>query len=531
MFRLIINALVIAISIGCALCANADEVTDAVAKIDGFIAEGWSERGVVPGDRCSDEVFVRRVYLDVAGRIPTIAERRSFMEDVQPGKRAVLIQQLCSSEDYALHFSDTFDSLLMGRGSADKYRQRNSSQWKAWLARVFRENRPWNSVVAEILLARPDSPDNRGVVWFLYERNDKHQDIAEAVAPAFFGIRIECAQCHDHMVATEIEQRHYWGLVAFFNRSKNTKTKNGPRVSESAIGGFSEFADLSGDSNPNLLTFFEAKTVEELRPPKDEKQEEKDDLYVAAALEGDPRVPKFSRREQFVKEIAANHPLIARAFVNRIWAMLIGRGIVHPFDEMDSTHPPSHPELLNFLAEDFHDSGYDIRRLVRIVLHSRAYQLSSRRQDGHDDPASFAWYLDRPLTAEQFVRSAQVALQTQFRNDHPLIEKVRARLKDVMPEENVTRIGDALFLTNNEALNAFISDSNGENHLPTLLLKTASNKDRINQAVEHIFGRRPTGDEVEAAEHYLAVAKDRQETRIHHLIWSLLTSAEFRFNH
>ncbi|MCA9086843.1 MAG: DUF1553 domain-containing protein, partial [Planctomycetaceae bacterium] len=421
-----------------------------------------------------------------------------------------------------------FDTLLMDRGNEQRYRDRSNNQWRAWLERVFRENRPWKDAVSEILLARPESNSDRGVVWFLYERKDDHQKIAESVARAFFGIRIDCAQCHDHMIASEIEQRHYWGLVAFFNRSQNVKTKNGPRVEESAIGGFSDFANLEGSSSPNLLTFFQSPTVDEQRPADGEKQVDADDLYMPPPREHEPRIPRFSRRQQLVDHIVADHPLLAPAFVNRVWAMLMGRGIVHPFDQMDSAHPPSHPELLADLASAFEDSGEDIRELVKAIVLSRPYQLTSVRPDGINDPSTFAWTLEKPLTAEQLSRSIQVAVQGSFRNDHPLTVKLRDALPDVMPEQSVTSIGDALFLTNNAAINDLIASSREPTHLVPTLLNITDVDQRADDLFTTVFGRLPTADErVRVAE----FCQQDAEHRLPQVLWALLCSAEFRFNH
>ncbi|MGB7346502.1 MAG: DUF1549 domain-containing protein, partial [Pirellulaceae bacterium] len=396
---------------------TASEPGESVAQINHFVQQRWDADSIVPAARCSDREFVRRVYLDLAGRVPSSQEVDTFLADARKTRREALVDLLLGSEDYVQHFSDLFDTLLMGRTHEGKYKQRVSSGWRSYLENVFRENRPWNEVAAEILLARPDDKEKRGAVWFLYERDNKYQEIAEAVSPAFFGIRIECAQCHDHMIADEIEQAHYWGLVAFFNRGKNTKENGRAQVAESAIGGFSEFANLEGDSTPNLLTFIGAPAVEEPRPAADAKEKDSDDLYIKASRTDAPRVPKFSRREQFVKNVLHDHPLLARAMVNRLWAIMMGRGIVHPFDEMDSVHPPSHPALLDWLAEEFASSDFDIRSVVRSLALSDAYQLSSRRPDGVNDPATFAWFLERPLTGEQLARSIQLVARGSFRND------------------------------------------------------------------------------------------------------------------
>ena len=504
-----------------------------VKHIDNFVQQAWNGTSIQPADPCSDEVFVRRIHLDLVGRIPTVPERQSFLDDGRPDKRQHLVNLLLESEDHVQHFADMFDTLLMGRGNGRRYTERSKHQWRSWLERAVRDNRPWNDVAADILRARPNSPDDRGAVWFLYERKDDYQKIAEDVAPAFFGIRIDCAQCHDHMVATEIEQQHYWGLVAFFNRGKNVDTDNGPRVSESAIGGFSEFANLEGSSSPNTLTFFGSSTIQETRPGTDEKQEDADDLYEAAGLDGDPRVPKFSRREQFVDKIVASHPLIARAFVNRMWAMLLGRGLVHPFDQMDSVHPPSHPELLDWLAQDFRDSHYDIRRLTRMLVLSRPYQLSSLRPDGVADPATFAWALERPLTAEQLARSMQQTLRGSFSNDDPLVAAVREKMPAVMPEQVLTTISEALFLTNNPVVNQFIADSQKTGRLIPKLAAMSTDDERVAVVFATVFGRDASVEERETFLSFLAASKDEQglKQRLEQVLWAMLTSAEFRLNH
>ncbi len=506
------------------------------AEIDRQLRLRWQSDGITPAAVSSDEAFVRRVYLDLAGRIPTLGERQAFIDDHREQKRGELIDRLLGGEDHVQHLSDTFDTLLMGRGNRQRYRQRSEHQWRDWLEQAFRANRPWNQMTAEILLARPQSEAERGVVWYLYERDDDHQAIAESVARSFFGIRIDCAQCHDHMIADEIEQGHYWGLVAFFNRGKNEQTPLGPRVAESAVGGFSEFADLTGSSSPNRLTFYGAETIDEPRPDPDAEPEDRDDLYFAGPGDGEPRVPKFSRRERFVSQIVADHPLIARSFVNRVWAMLMGRGIVHPFDQMDSAHQPSHPELLDTLADDFCANGYDVRRLIRGIANSQAYQLGSQRPPGADDPASFAWYLPRPLTAEQFTRSLQVGFRDRVENGHPLVAQVREKIPAVMPETVMTGVAETLFLTNNPALNRYLEESQGETDLLTRLREQRSIDATIETLCLTLLGREPSADETAALAEFLAAepaesADSIAGERLRHAAWALVTSAEFRFNH
>ncbi len=504
---------------------------DIPARINHFLTLRWNEQEVTTADRADDATLVRRLYLDLAGRIPTIEERDRFLEDTESDKYAQLVDELLASEDYAVHFADTFDTLLMGRGSNKDYEQRQTHGWLAYLQRVFRDNRPWNEVAREILLARPSGEVDQGSVWFLYERQNKHQAIAEAIGPAFFGTRIECAQCHDHPLCAEIEQQHYWGLVAFYRRGSNVNTKNGPRIAESAIGGFEQYADISGESYPNVLSMLDSEAVEEPRPADGEKQEDSDEFYEPSPVEGDPRVPKFSRRQKFVDEILVNQPRVPKAFVNRVWAMLMGRGIVHPFDEMNSMHDPSHPELLEWLSDDFVQHGYDIKRLVRGIALSDAYQLQSQRPEDAKDPADFAWYLERPLTAEQYIRSLQLVLRDNIEGTAKILSPLREQFSEVLPKDNTTPMKNALFLSNNQAFDSFFRASHSAEHLVPRLSTMETDEARIQALFNTAFGRSPSEDEQQATLAYLQQRPEAIESALDDLVWAIVTSAEFRFNH
>jgi hypothetical protein len=210
----------------------------------------------------------------------------------------------------------------MGRIKRENHEERRvKNGWWSFLEFSFRENRPWNETVREFLVARPAREELKGAYWFLFERRDQHQAIAEAVSPVVYGTRIDCAQCHDHALAREIKQAHYWGLVAAFNRSKNVRDEG---VSESAIGGYVNFTNLRKESQPAMVTLLTGKTIPETWPEGDKKEEDSDDNYLDPKAK--VRVPKFSRREAFADAATHDNPLLARAFVNRMWSVFMGRG-------------------------------------------------------------------------------------------------------------------------------------------------------------------------------------------------------------
>lgn len=512
------------------------------AAIDRLLEEGWAVADVQAADAISDEVFLRRVFLDLAGRIPSTAEREDFLSDSREDRRLLLIDRLLASDDYAKRMADLFDVLLMGRGSGRTMRERHEHGWRQWLQTQFHDNRPWNQMAEAMLLARPATAADNAATWFLYERNNDHQQIAEAVAPAFFGFRIECAQCHDSMTAAEVEQAHYWGLVAFFNRGKNEMTNQGPRIVESAVGGFSEFADIEGTSSPNLLKFLDVDVVDEARPAADEEQQESDELYQAAFRDGEPRQPVFSRRERFVEDVLRDHPRVAQAMANRLWAVLMGRGLVHPYDEMDSAHTIEHPEILQLLTDDFRQHGYDIRRTLRAIASSQAYQRSSRKPAGVDDPATFAWYLERPLTAEQFTSSLRVALYGAGEMPRELTSAVRQTMPDVLPDESVTTIAEPLFLSNGPDLQALLQEVSEGDHPLAAMAALPSTHEAATALFLATLCRMPTAEEVEAVATFLSQSPQSAEIssndappvakqRLVHAAWAIVTSAEFRFNH
>lgn len=513
--------------------ATSGEVTTAIN--DG-VEHHWKEGKVTPAPLCDDRAFARRLYLDLAGRIPTPAETDAFASDMSTEKRTALVDRLLASPEYARHMRDVFDVVFMGRSGGPGRRRRGGegqsfrSEWLTYLERSFAEDHPWDQTVSEMLLARPKTPAERGAVWFLYARQEKYQEIAEAVSPAVFGVQIQCAQCHNHPISHEIKQAHYWGLVAFFNRGKNKNTKDGPRIAEAATGGFSNFANLSGESSPALLSFLGAKDVPETRPADGVKEQDTPDLYLPAAPGSEePPVPKFSRREQFVTQVVQKNPLVARAAVNRFWALLMGRGIVHPVDKMDAKHPPSHPELLDWLAADFERSGYDVKRLVRAIVLSRPYQLDSRPA-GASQPEQFAYGLEKPLTGEMLYRSLLVAATGKPDGENAgLKEELVEAFLDVFPEESISTLKQTLLLTNNPLIQGLAKPQPGST--VERLNAIADPAARVREAYRVAYAREPDPEELQASLAYLKARPDRQPQATSQLWWALLASAEFRFNH
>lgn len=507
--------------------------------IDVLLQEHWIGAGVQPTELADDATFLRRLYLDLLGRIPTREEARTFLEDTDSRKRELEIDRHLGSAESARHLAEIFTVVLLGRADAGQKQARREQGWFEFLERAFRENRPWNQVVRDLVIARPESAEQRGAVRFLGERKGDAQKMAEAVAPSILGLQIQCAQCHDHPIAPEIEQRHYWGLVAFLNRSQVVQTRKGPRLAESATGGFINFKTLSGDEKPAELVFFGAPVIDEPRPAEGEKEVDSPEKYLVPPAEKgatpeSEAVPRFSRRQKLFEEVIQEHPQLARAMVNRLWALIYGRGLVHPVDKMDSAHPASQPRLLDHLARSFRESGYDVGRLLRGMLRSRAYQLAAHRgpRSARTRPEHFARALEKPLPAEAYLRSLLIALEQ--REPEKIGSVTRAHLENVFQqkfpelfaEQFSPTLKQALFLSNNPLVGALLEPREG--NLTWSLERETDPRRRVTRAFRDCLGRDPDAGELE---HCVAFLEQGSGARIEHFLWALLSGPEFRLNH
>jgi len=229
--------------------------------------------------------------------------------------------------------------VFMERGAFETPRERRrrggspqmDDRWRDYLEWSFRENRPWNTMAREVLLARPATNETRGSMQFLYARKDNAQQMAEAVGSALLGLQTKCAQCHDHPLAPEVHQSHYWGMVAAFNRSKAVDTSAGAGVAESAMGGFIKFTNLKGGSSDALLRFLDDQTSVEVRPKDGEKENDSADKYVNGVALGEGKnlkeipIPKISRREEFATWVRERPESMPGRLAPKINSFLVGK--------------------------------------------------------------------------------------------------------------------------------------------------------------------------------------------------------------
>jgi hypothetical protein len=508
-------------------------------RIDQHIAKGIKE-GAAP--RSSDAEFLRRVSLNLTGMIPTSDEARAFLADKTPDKRVKLVDKLLAGDGYARHMTNLFDVLLMDR-RADKHVKR--PEWRDFLQTSFARNTPYDQFVREILSADGSDAKKRAPAKFYLDRDGEPNVLTKDITRLFLGMNLHCAQCHDHPIVDAYKQDHYYGVLAFLNRSyifadKNTKVAVYAEKAEGDVTFQSVFvAKVTKSTGPRLP---EGK---ELSEPKFEKGQE----YVKPVGKGERGIPKFSRRAQLAEQITSKeNPRFARAAVNRLWFFMMGRGIIDPVEYDHPANPPSHPELLQMLSDEFVASKYDVKALIRAIVLSETYQRSSELPKDKDiDPKTFAVASLKALTPEQFAWSLMqgAGLIAAERKTKATETAIHTKLSAQMtPFINLfgSQPGDAAFNQDFEAtLDQTLFLTNGNILRDWLTARPGSLIDRLNGQKDtgllaeelylSVLTRLPTDEERKEVADYLARRNADRLTSLQDLAWALLTSAEFRFNH
>ena len=357
-----------------------------------MIQKAWEEAGVKPSRPATDEEFLRRAYLDVLGRIPNIQEAQAFLGSKEKGKREKLVEYLLNHPDYARNFGTQWTVLLLGRKRQERQVDRDSLA--SWMRRQFIDNRPWNEVVYDLITAKGNNKENGAVNYALAHLEFGAVPLTSITARVFIGQQIQCTQCHDHP-SNDWKQADFWGINAFFKGIRKEEV-----MKEDATGAevydHTELSDAPSDAHSQ---YDRRNGMVGIAFPK-----YLDGRKISQGSDVD-------RRAELGKFIADPKNVdLAKAFVNRMWGHFMGRGIVQPVDDFGPHNPPSHPELLDELAEDFQKSGYDVKALVRWIVNSQTYQLSSVMTKANEkDETLFSHMALKPMTPEQLFDSLLTA--------------------------------------------------------------------------------------------------------------------------
>jgi hypothetical protein len=372
------------------------DVAALAARIDEHIAAGYAASKATPAALTDDAAFLRRVYLDLAGRIPRSSEVQAFLADPSPAKRREWVDRLLDGPNYVAHFSRVWRSLLVPQ--TNNQAQAFGQQMEAWVRKRVKENTPYDEMVRELLtanlpfngarraVAQPLQPGqfDQGALAFYQANEFKPENVAAAASRLFLGVKLECAQCHDHPF-DPWTRKQFWEFAAFFAGVQPQRPQPG-RPAPAQID-----PDARELSIPNTDKKVKAKFLDGVEP--------------------EWREGRSTRATLADWMTSAENPYFARAAVNRMWAHFFGIGIVEPVDGFGSEeHPPSHPELLDDLTAAFVASKFDPKFLIRAITASRTYQLGSAVTDkSQEDSRLFARMAIKGLTPEQLFDSLVVA--------------------------------------------------------------------------------------------------------------------------
>jgi len=511
-------------------------------RIDQHIQKGIKDGAAKQSD---DAEFVRRIYLNLNGIIPSAEEARAFLADQSPDKRVKLVDRLLANDNYARHMTNLFDVLLMDR-RPDKHVKR--PDWHEFLRSSFAANKPYDAFVREILSADGIDPKTRPAAKFYLDRDGEPNQLTKDISRLFLGMNLHCAQCHDHPIVEAYKQDHYFGLMAFLNRSylftdKASKTSVYAEKAEGDVTFQSVFVPkVTKNTGPRLPD------GKEIAEPKFDKGQE----YVKPVGKGERGTPKYSRRAQLAEQITSkDNARFARATVNRLWYFMMGRGIIDPVELDHPANEPSHPELLAMLSDEFVASKYDVKAMLRAIVLSDTYQRSSELPNGKEvDPKAFAAASLKAMTPEQFAWSllqatgmldAERKAQGAKVNEKAIYTKLTGQATPIVNLFG-TQPGDPAFNQDFEAtLDQTLFLSNGATLRDWLAARPGSLIDRANQhkdaakvADELYLGvltRLPTADERNEVANYLSRREAARLSALQDLAWALLASTEFRFNH
>ncbi len=508
---------------------------DVIDTINNRIQMGWKDWQVQPSPEADDYEWVRRVYLDLAGRIPTEAELNAYLNSSSEQRDQELVDRLIDSPAFALQWSTTWTRLLVGRAPNDRV---DRLALQKYLHTVADENRAWSNVVQEMIAAEGNPHENGAANFLVAHLNNQAVPATAFVAKTLMGYQIQCAQCHHHPFYA-LSQKEFWELNSFFKQAVVTQVDQPQEAAPSYL--LQDFPTAGP-------TYYETRFgVMHAAFPKYNGEEVIDNEQT-------------SRREQLAGLLTAGEdPLIAQAFVNRTWSMLFGYGFTQPVDDLGPHNPPTHPELFSTLSRSFVACDYDIKRLYRWICLSEPYRLSSQMIAGNreDNPSqgtlpAFSRMYFKSLSPEQLYDSLRsVAGELDLRNqdwsqyvkqrDQWVSQFVNSYENDENDEEDHFdgTISQALVLMNGDLVDETIqSDKN--DLLNDLLNESISDQKKFERICLTVLSRKPRPQEAALFRQIQASLRDvkspaiRQEllaNRLSDLLWAYLNSSEFIINH
>ena len=483
----------------------------------------FQKLGVLPSELCSDSEFLRRSFIDVLGVLPEPSEVRRFLVDESLDKREKLIDRLLDDSRYADTWANRWGDLF--RPNIARVGLKSAYTIDSWIRQSFTENKPYDRMVREILLAKGSTHKVGPAV--IYRTRREPATLTTLFSQVFLGVRLECARCHHHP-NEKWSQTDFYQFAAFFAEMKRKGTGISPPIS----AGTEYFYHAPGG---------------EVRHPVSNA------LMKATPLGGEPATTETG---QDPRDALANwmltpeNPYFTRAMANRVWGHFFGRGIVHPVDDFRASNPPTNPELLDALADDFAGHEFDLKHLMRRIMQSRLYQLSSVPNETNiQDTLFFSRFYRRRLGAENLEDIvAQVtgvtSTYSNLRSDARKVELWTTKMESPLLEsfglpnasencpcerDNRTSMVQALHLMNSDKLQTQLADKAGR--AAALVQADRSAGEIVDEVYLAIYSRWPSVEERAIAVVAIESAQAMRQSAIEDLMWALINSAEFVFNH
>lgn len=489
--------------------------------VDELVVKKLAALGIVPAGPCTDEQFLRRVFLDMAGILPTVEEVEAFRADTAPDRRAKVVERLLERPEFTDYWSYKWSDLLLV--SSRKLPARGMWAFSNWIRESVRQNKPWDRFVREIVTANGSSLQNGATNYYVLHKDPI--DLTETTSQAFLGMSLMCARCHNHPLE-KWTQSDYYGMANLFGR---VRLKNGDVAGETLV-----FAAEDGDvAHPRLGRPMPPRPLDGSAMPLDSVED---------------------RRVKLADWLTSpENPYFARALVNRVWRNFMGRGLVEAEDDLRLTNPASNEELLSALARDFTQHGFDVRHLIRAITGSAAYQRASTTPKGTTvDGKYYSTYIPRRLPAEVLLDtlSQVTAIPTEFagypRGSRALqlpdsqvgsyflsvfgrAQRVQTCSCERQEEPNVAQ---ALHLSNGDTINGKLRAPGG--FIDTVLRERLSPSQLVERVYLRAFSRKPTDAERErvlTALHDVPTEGPARREALEDLLSAVLTSKEFLFNH
>lgn len=494
--------------------------------------QAWKDNGIDASPVADDAEWMRRVYLDIVGHIPEADEVGKFLARKDKAKRSKLIEQLLDDPGYTRNWTTVWTNLCIGQQTPRRVSRDGMAKF---FREAFGRNRAWNEVVFDLVSAEGHFEQNGAVNFLLAQMQDQDDGVQMTAKTTrlFLGMQVQCTQCHDHP-SNEWKQDQFWKFNSFFRQTAKVDHRKYDTKAGRMVDDFSELVWRDYDGP----VYFEKRNgLMQVAYP----------TYFGSEV--DPG-PVTERRTELAKLMTSGEqPQIALAMVNRMWCHFFGYGFTRPIDDIGPHNPPTHPALMDRLAAEFVNSGYDCKQLMKWIANSEPYQLTSKmgKKNQLDNPAVgeiplFSRVYVKPLTAEQLYDSLIIATnahksgrsgweQSEKQRQEWLQQFVRAFGNDEGEETSSFdgSIPQALMMMNGDLVKDAVSFKSGS-HLGDILADKGNDAQKLQKIYMTSLGRHPTKSEMNAVQKYFRASRDPMSV-YSDLFWALLNSNEFIFNH